>query len=37
MEYDEIEEIDLKARKEKNNAKVHKKRLNKLKDHDDFI
>jgi len=34
--YEEIEGLDLKASKEKNNAKVHKKRLQKLENHEDF-
>jgi hypothetical protein len=34
--YEEVERVNYKAKKEKNNAKSHKKRLKKLKKHKDF-
>lgn len=34
--YEEIEEVNYKAKKEKGNAQTHKERLNKLKKYDEF-
>lgn len=37
LHYEDIEAVNLKATKEKGNAKAHNKRLKKLNKHDEFV